>query len=89
MATTRSQSVRWVSPLRYPGGKGRMAGALAELFMAQFGLMDVEVWVEPFAGGAGAGLHLLDRDVVEEVWLSGANQQCNRNRILQLLGTVP
>lgn len=74
MATTRSQSVRWVSPLRYPGGKGRMAGALAELFMAQFGLMDVEVWVEPFAGGAGAGLHLLERDVVEEVWLTERNR---------------
>ena len=51
-----------------------MAGPLAELFMAQFGVMDVEVWVEPFAGGAGAGLHLLDRDVVEELWLTERNR---------------
>ena len=53
-------SPRWVRPLRYPGGKARMADALAEVFLSQFGLLNVEVWVEPFAGGAGAGLHLLE-----------------------------
>lgn len=67
-------SVRWLSPLRYPGGKGRMASTLAEVFQGQFGLLDVEVWVEPFAGGAGAGLHLLERGVVEEVWLTEKNR---------------
>lgn len=66
-------SPRWVSPLRYPGGKARMADALAEVFLSQFGLLDVEVWVEPFAGGAGAGLHLLQRGVVDEVWLTEKN----------------
>lgn len=64
---------RWLSPLRYPGGKGRMAGELANLFQAQFGLMDVEIWAEPFAGGAGAGLHLLEQNVVSEVWLIEKN----------------
>jgi hypothetical protein len=38
---------RWISPLRYPGGKGRMSAYLAELFEAQIGPMDVEVFVEP------------------------------------------
>lgn len=66
-------TARWVSPLRYPGGKGRMAAELAELFSAQFGLMDVEIWIEPFAGGAGAGLHLLEQRVVEEIWLTEKN----------------
>lgn len=60
---------RYVSPLRYPGGKARMAEHLAEVFDAQTGWLDVEVWVEPFAGGAGAGLTLLDRERVGEVWL--------------------
>lgn len=47
---------------------------MAEVFQGQFGLMDVEVWVEPFAGGAGAGLHLLDSGVVEELWLTEKNR---------------
>lgn len=51
-----------------------MASALAEVFQGQFGLHDVEVWVEPFAGGAGAGLHLLERGVVDEVWLTEKNR---------------
>lgn len=51
-----------------------MASALAEVFEGQFGLLDVEVWVEPFAGGAGAGLHLLECGVVDEVWLTEKNR---------------
>lgn len=50
-----------------------MSSALAEVFQSQFGLLDVEVWIEPFAGGAGAGLNLLDRGVVDEVWLTERN----------------
>jgi len=69
MSTTR----RYVSPLRYPGGKAAMAPWLADMFADQGGLMDVEVWMEPFAGGAGAALTLLDREAVEEVWLVDAN----------------
>lgn len=64
---------RYVSPLRYPGGKAAMAPWLATLFAQQSGWMDIEVWVEPFAGGAGAGLTLLDDDAVDEVWLVDQN----------------
>lgn len=64
---------RWLSPLRYPGGKGRMASSLSDVFQNQFGLLDVEIWAEPFAGGAGAGLHLLDRGIIGELWLTEKN----------------
>ncbi|WP_156250878.1 DNA adenine methylase [Pseudactinotalea terrae] len=61
---------RYLSPLRYPGGKARMAGRLADIFAGQVSLLEVEVWIEPFAGGAGAGLHLLETGAVSEVWLT-------------------
>ncbi|GEL48073.1 DNA methyltransferase [Cellulomonas hominis] len=60
---------RYLSPLRYPGGKARMAPFLARAFAEQVSTLDVEIWLEPFAGGAGAALTLLDADAVPEVWL--------------------
>lgn len=47
-----------------------MASALGDIFDDQVSWLDVEVWIEPFAGGAGAGLALLDSHRVEEVWLT-------------------
>lgn len=70
---------RYVSPLRYPGGKARMAPFLADMFASQYGPMDVEVWIEPFAGGLGAGLTMLDAGHVEEVWF------CEKNPALAAL----
>jgi len=69
-AGSPARLARYVSPLRYPGGKARMAPWLAEAFAVQTSNMDVEVWIEPFAGGAGAGLTLLDAEAVSEVWLT-------------------
>lgn len=46
-----------VSPLRYPGGKAALAGLFADL-IAGLGLSSA-VYVEPYAGGAGAGIALL------------------------------
>lgn len=60
---------RWISPLRYPGGKGRFAAYLTDLFLSQYGYLPVEVFIEPFAGGAGAGLALLDAGTIESLWL--------------------
>ncbi|WIB65875.1 DNA adenine methylase [Curtobacterium sp. MCBD17_040] len=68
-----TSSRRYVSPLRYPGGKAAMTSWLADLFAQQTGDLPVEVWLEPFAGGAGAALTLLDRDAVNEAWLVDAN----------------
>lgn len=64
---------RYLSPLRYPGGKARMAPFLGEMFAAQVSALEIEVWIEPFAGGAGAGLALLSDDAVGEVWLTEKN----------------
>lgn len=50
-----------------------MAGFLGPLFNAQQGHMDIEVWVEPFAGGAGAALALLDADEIGDAWLTEKN----------------
>lgn len=54
---------RYLSPLRYPGGKASIAPALlADL--------DAEIWFEPFAGGAGVGLRALFDGIVDELWLA-------------------
>ena len=50
-----------------------MAPFLGEMFAQQVAAMAVEVWLEPFAGGAGAGLTLLDAGAVGEVWLTEKN----------------
>lgn len=56
---------RSVSPLRYPGGKSKLAGFFGDV-MEEAGMRDV-TYVEPFAGGAGAGLALLLTGLVERV----------------------
>lgn len=64
---------RWLSPLRYPGGKARMADWLSHWFWEQTGPMDIEVWIEPFAGGAGAALAAVEQHDVPEAWLVERN----------------
>lgn len=53
------------TPLRYPGGKTRLTGFLRRI-VATAGWDDC-VYVEPFAGGAGAGLSLLNEAVVPRI----------------------
>lgn len=50
------------SPLRYPGGKAPLAGFFESAINA-LGL-DKPTYIEPYAGGAGAGLELLLKGVV-------------------------
>ncbi|MGL4177536.1 MAG: DNA adenine methylase [Dermatophilaceae bacterium] len=57
MQVAASRRYGTASPLRYPGGKAALAGLFADL-IASLGL-DRPTYVEPYAGGAGAGIALL------------------------------
>jgi DNA adenine methylase len=54
-----------VSPLRYPGGKSALAGLFADL-IAELGIRSC-TYVEPYAGGVGAGIALLRAGVVKRL----------------------
>lgn len=54
-----------LSPLRYPGGKAALAGFFADVFAHQ-GLREV-CYVEPYAGGAGAGIALLREGLIDHL----------------------
>ena len=58
----------YLSPLRYPGGKARLRHLLAEVISGS--MSRCALYVEPFAGGAGAALGLLDAGVVDEVLIN-------------------
>lgn len=53
------------SPLRYPGGKASLTGFLDQVIKVQ--RLHGSVYVEPFAGGAGAALSLLFLEKVERI----------------------
>lgn len=55
------------SPLRYPGGKTRLANKLLEIIENNFEDDEKVVLVEPYAGGAGASLALLFAGYVEKI----------------------
>lgn len=59
------------SPLRYPGGKSLMTNFFIDLFQRN-GLQEI-VYVEPYAGGAGAAINLLLNGHVNEIVINDAN----------------
>ena len=61
------------SPLRYPGGKARLADLLSDIITLN-GLESCD-YFEPFAGGAGAALKLLDSGTVSHVHLNDADRR--------------
>ncbi len=60
--------MRYYSPLRYPGGKGKLAPFIRQVFIDN-GLCDA-VYVEPYAGGAAIALELVMTGYAEEAWLN-------------------
>lgn len=61
----------FASPLRYPGGKGRLGPWLASV-VERNGLKG-GWYVEPYAGGAGAALYLLLQNYVEHIVINDAD----------------
>jgi DNA adenine methylase len=61
-------TVRYNSPLRYPGGKAKLADFIKAMFRAN-DLLD-GVYLEPYAGGASVALTLLFEECVSEVYIN-------------------
>lgn len=59
------------SPLRYPGGKGRLTNFLTSVLKSNE-CVGVDYY-EPFAGGSGAALQLLSNGTVNDIWLNDAD----------------
>ncbi len=60
------------TPLRYPGGKGKLAAYLKEIIAANK-LFDGD-YVEPYAGGAAIGLELLLQEYVATIHINDLSQ---------------
>ena len=55
-----------ISPLRYPGGKSRLA-PLVKYIIEHKTVANVTTYIEPFAGGAGVALDLLLGGTVDKI----------------------
>lgn len=65
---SRPRQLVHFTPLRYPGGKGKLA-AFIKATIKENGLLDGE-YVEPYAGGAGVALELLFHEYVSRVHIN-------------------
>lgn len=63
--------MRFPSPLRYPGGKGKLAN-FVKLVFCHNNLFDAE-YVEPYAGGTGIALALLFDEYVSHIHINDLN----------------
>lgn len=61
----------YLSPLRYPGGKAKLAPFLIQVLKAN--ALWKPHYVEPYAGGAGAALELLYDEYVDRVTINDAD----------------
>lgn len=61
-------SSRWLSPLRYPGGKAVLGEFVGHLIASNS--PKSRIYLEPFAGGAGVALYLLFHEYVDRIVLN-------------------
>lgn len=66
-----NQAGRYSSPLRYPGGKAKVAN-FVKLLLLKNGLVGRD-YVEPYAGGAAVAMSLLFEDYVDRVHINDLN----------------
>lgn len=59
-----------LNPVRYPGGKGRRSIVDRVLSLYPDGSLDGVTWLEPFCGGCGLGLALVERGAVGSAMFS-------------------
>jgi len=67
---------RYQSPLRYPGAKTGLAnliGALVQSAQVSRQIRKIDLFVEPFAGGASTSLRLVGAGIVDRVLLADAD----------------
>jgi len=69
---TGARRLNHYTPLRYPGGKGKLA-AYVKALMAENHLLDGE-YVEPYAGGAGIALELLLQEYVTRIHINDVSE---------------
>lgn len=67
MATGGEKGQELLSPLRYPGGKRKLAPYIAEAIRMN-GLRP-RLFVEPFAGGASVSIYMLEQGLVDQIAL--------------------
>lgn len=63
-----STAPSFVTPLRYPGGKGRLGAWLSDLI--KHNGLEGGTYVEPYAGGAGAAMYLLSNNLVDRILIN-------------------
>ncbi|MFC7435540.1 DNA adenine methylase [Hydrogenophaga bisanensis] len=62
---------KFTTPLRYPGGKGRLGPWIAEIM--RHNRISGGWYIEPYAGGAGAALFLLTQGYVDHIVINDAD----------------
>jgi DNA adenine methylase len=71
-APVPARRLRHFTPLRYPGGKGKLAGFVKALLKSN-SLLDGE-YVEPYAGGAAIALELLLHEYVTRIHVNDVSR---------------
>jgi DNA adenine methylase len=68
MSSTEPKRLIHFTPLRYPGGKAKLAPFIKQLLRTNE-IVD-GAYAEPFAGGAGIALELLFQGYVTEIYIN-------------------